>query len=186
MKPPPTIGVFADALAQRDYLAALVRLAGAEPVFEAGADTIVLSLCIERATAPGGVPTIAIDSPRRAASVIAALEQALLRHAARPPHIRIGDAMLDTKDNLWMAPAFPESVRLTDKETDILFYLFDAGGQPVSRDDLLRHVWGYAPDAQTHTLETHIYRLRQKIEPEPSAPRYLLTFEDGYAVANAF
>jgi DNA-binding response OmpR family regulator len=71
-------------------------------------------------------------------------------------------------------------VRLTEKETNILKFLYRAGGRTVERDVLLREVWGYNAGVTTHTLETHIYRLRQKIEPDPSAATILLTDSGGY------
>ncbi len=71
-------------------------------------------------------------------------------------------------------------VRLTEKETSILKYLYRAGAKPVSREELLTEVWGYNAGVTTHTLETHIYRLRQKIEPEPGQARLLLTDSGGY------
>ncbi|MBI1340585.1 response regulator [bacterium] len=73
-----------------------------------------------------------------------------------------------------------KKVRLTEKETNILKYLYRAGGKPVARDELLSEVWGYNANVTTHTLETHIYRLRQKIEPDPSNARLLLTESGGY------
>jgi DNA-binding response OmpR family regulator len=73
-----------------------------------------------------------------------------------------------------------KKVRLTEKETNILKYLYRAGSKPVSREELLTEVWGYNAGVTTHTLETHIYRLRQKIEPEPGLARLLLTDSGGY------
>lgn len=73
-----------------------------------------------------------------------------------------------------------KKVRLTEKETNILKYLFRAGAKAVSREELLTEVWGYNAGVTTHTLETHIYRLRQKIEPEPGQARLLLTDAGGY------
>ena len=73
-----------------------------------------------------------------------------------------------------------KKIRLTEKETNILKYLFRAGATPVSREELLTEVWGYNAGVTTHTLETHIYRLRQKIEPEPGQARLLLTDAGGY------
>jgi DNA-binding response OmpR family regulator len=74
-------------------------------------------------------------------------------------------------------------IRLTEKEADILKYLYHAGAKPVPRDELLREVWGYNANVDTHTLETHIYRLRQKIEEDAAAPRMLLTETGGYRLA---
>ena len=74
-------------------------------------------------------------------------------------------------------------IRLTEKETNILKYLYRAGEKPVSREELLAEVWGYNAGVTTHTLETHVYRLRQKIEPDPSNARLLLTEAGGYRLA---
>jgi DNA-binding response OmpR family regulator len=71
-------------------------------------------------------------------------------------------------------------VRLTEKETSILKYLYRAGEKVVSRDVLLHEVWGYNAGVTTHTLETHIYRLRQKIEKDPSNAELLVTETGGY------
>jgi DNA-binding response OmpR family regulator len=71
-------------------------------------------------------------------------------------------------------------VRLTDKEAAILRYLYRANGKTVLRQVLLHEVWGKDSVVTTHTLETHIYRLRQKTELDPSAPRLLLTDKGGY------
>jgi DNA-binding response OmpR family regulator len=71
-------------------------------------------------------------------------------------------------------------VRLTETEVSIMRYLFRAGQRPVSRETLLQEVWGYNPGLTTHTLETHIYRLRQKIEKDAAAPAILVTETGGY------
>jgi DNA-binding response OmpR family regulator len=71
-------------------------------------------------------------------------------------------------------------VRLTEKETSILKYLYRAGEKVVSREVLLHEVWGYNAGVTTHTLETHIYRLRQKIEKDPSSAELLVTETGGY------
>ena len=71
-------------------------------------------------------------------------------------------------------------VRLTAREISILRYLYRAGERPVSRETLLQEVWGYNSGLTTHTLETHIYRLRQKIEKDAAAPVILVTETAGY------
>ena len=76
-----------------------------------------------------------------------------------------------------------KKVRLTEKETAILKYLYRAGDKVVSRDVLLDEVWGYNAGVATHTLETHIYRLRQKIERDPSDAKLLVTEMGGYRLA---
>ena len=76
-----------------------------------------------------------------------------------------------------------KKIRLTEKETNILKYLYRAGAKAVSREELLAEVWGYNAGVTTHTLETHVYRLRQKIEPDPGNARLLLTEAGGYRLA---
>lgn len=71
-------------------------------------------------------------------------------------------------------------VRLTDKEVAILKYLHRAANRPVPKEVLLAEVWGYNQGVSTHTLETHIYRLRQKIERDAAQARLLLTESGGY------
>ena len=71
-------------------------------------------------------------------------------------------------------------IRLTEKETAILKYLYRAGNQIITRETLLNEVWGYNAAVTTHTLETHVYRLRQKIETDPSNADILVTVTGGY------
>ena len=73
-----------------------------------------------------------------------------------------------------------KKIRLTEKETNILKFLYRSTEGVVPRDVLLHEVWGYNAGVTTHTLETHIYRLRQKIEPDPSNARLLVTESGGY------
>ena len=80
--------------------------------------------------------------------------------------------LLETEDQ--------KKIRLTEKETNILKFLYRAQSGVVARDVLLHEVWGYNAGVTTHTLETHIYRLRQKIEPDPSNARLLVTESGGY------
>ena len=83
-----------------------------------------------------------------------------------------GKIMLDLEND--------KKVRLTDKETAIIKFLYLAGERVVGRDVLLGEVWGYNAGVTTHTLETHVYRLRQKIEREPSNAVLLVTEPNGY------
>ena len=72
------------------------------------------------------------------------------------------------------------SIRLTEKENNILKFLYKNLENTVSRETLLHKVWGYNSKVTTHTLETHIYRLRQKIEDDPSNACFLITEPGGY------
>ena len=80
--------------------------------------------------------------------------------------------ILKTHDN--------NEIQLTEKETDILKFLYHTVEDVVPRDILLHEVWGYNNSVTTHTLETHIYRLRQKIERNPGAAELLVTETGGY------
>lgn len=96
--------------------------------------------------------------------------------------LRFSGWVLDVTHNLLSREVAGQSegLRLTEKEVAILKILHAADGQSVSREVLLDLVWGYADGVETHTLETHIYRLRQKIEDDPAGPSILLTGETGY------
>lgn len=73
-----------------------------------------------------------------------------------------------------------KKIRLTEKETAILKYLYRAGDKAIGRETLLGEVWGYNAGVTTHTLETHIYRLRQKIERNPTQAEIIVTEPGGY------
>lgn len=81
---------------------------------------------------------------------------------------------------LLLETARNRKIRLTEKEAAILKFLYRADGKPVARQVLLNEVWGYNAAVTTHTLETHIYRLRQKVEPDPANARLLVTESGGY------
>lgn len=74
---------------------------------------------------------------------------------------------------------------LTEKEAAILSRLLEADGAVISKTALLADVWGYGPNVSTRTLETHIHRLRRKIEADPGRPRRLLTEAGGYRLAKS-
>jgi len=82
-----------------------------------------------------------------------------------------------------LVTADDKKIRLTEKETNILKFLYRATEDVVPRDILLHEVWGYNAGVTTHTLETHIYRLRQKIEPDPGKARILITENGGYRLS---
>lgn len=92
----------------------------------------------------------------------------------------IGPYVFRPAAKLLLDQAKNRKIRLTEKEAAILKFLYRSGGKPVGRQVLLNEVWGYNSAVTTHTLETHIYRLRQKIEPDPGHARLLLTEGGGY------
>ena len=102
---------------------------------------------------------------------------------AETAELQIGDYLFRPGLKILEPQNGAAKIRLTEKETNILKFLHRAGGQAVARDTLLHEVWGYNAQVSTHTLETHIYRLRRKIEADPSEATLLLTLEGGYALA---
>lgn len=125
---------------------------------------------------------VRLERPCRFSALAGAIRGALHGHArSDEARFAIGPYEFHPADRTLVAPE-REPVRLTDKEAGILRYLHRAG-RPVSREELLGEVWGYNSGVTTHTLETHIYRLRQKMEPGPDDPRLLLTEEGGYRLA---
>lgn len=93
--------------------------------------------------------------------------------------VTLGPFSLDRIANILMK-GDGKAIKITEKERDILLYLKEKAPATVSRQDLLEQVWGYGENINTHTLETHIYRLRQKIEENASEPDLLKTEADGY------
>ena len=79
-------------------------------------------------------------------------------------------------------PETNKVIRLTEKENSILKYLNKLKGSIVTREKLLNEVWGYNQEVNTHTLETHVYRLRKKIESDPSNAKFLITESGGYCL----
>jgi DNA-binding response OmpR family regulator len=97
----------------------------------------------------------------------------------------IGPYSFRPSAKLLQEPQRNRRIRLTEKEAAILKFLYRAGSKPVARQVLLNEVWGYNAAVTTHTLETHIYRLRQKIEPDPANARLLITEGGGYRLLPA-
>lgn len=125
-----------------------------------------------------------VTKPFRLGELMARLRARLRKRGGAEEEIRIGPhlfqpsrkALTDTRSGL--------RVRLTDKEAEILLTLHRAAGAVVSREVLLGSIWGYNADVNTHTLETHIYRLRQKLERNETTATLLATAQGGYRLAN--
>ncbi len=130
--------------------------------------------------------TIAIAKPFRLSELMARLRARLeareklgvLGDPSSP--VRIGPYEFSLADKALHDATANLRIRLTEKEAAILAFLHRMAERPVPREELLREVWGYNPAVTTHTLETHIYRLRRKIEADPGKACLLVTEAGGY------
>jgi len=121
-----------------------------------------------------------VTKPFKFAVLLARLRAQLRTHEQSEDAIfNVGTYMFRPAQKL-LSEEDGNKVRLTEKETAIMKYLYRAEQKVIGRDELLENVWGYNSGVTTHTLETHIYRLRQKIEKEPSNARLLVTEGGGY------
>jgi DNA-binding response OmpR family regulator len=122
----------------------------------------------------------AIAKPFRFSALLQRLHALISYNAADDAGVRIGPYLFHPSAKLLEQEG--RKIRLTEKETNILKFLHASAGT-VPRETLLHEVWGYGPAVATHTLETHIYRLRKKIEQDPGKAQILLTEEGGYRLS---
>ena len=122
-----------------------------------------------------------VAKPFRIAELLARLRaQMRIFENSEDAVFAIGPYIFRPSAKLLQETAKNRRIRLTEKEAAILKFLYRAGTRPVPRQVLLNEVWGYNAAVTTHTLETHIYRLRQKIEPDPTNASLLVTEGGGY------
>jgi DNA-binding response OmpR family regulator len=122
-----------------------------------------------------------LTKPFRLGELLARLRAQLRQHeASEDAAFTIGPYTFQPGSKMLIDRARSKKIRLTEKETSILRYLCRSGEHAVSRETLLGEVWGYNAGVNTHTLETHIYRLRQKIEADPANATILVTAPGGY------
>jgi DNA-binding response OmpR family regulator len=122
-----------------------------------------------------------IAKPFRLNVLLARLRAQLRQHEQSEDAVfTIGPYTFRPSAKILTDAALRKKVRLTEKETAILKYLYRAGARIIGRDVLLNEVWGYNSGVTTHTLETHVYRLRQKIERDPAKAQILVTEPGGY------
>ncbi|MGB8275681.1 MAG: response regulator transcription factor [Alphaproteobacteria bacterium] len=122
-----------------------------------------------------------VTKPFKIGVLLARIRAQLRQHEQSEDAVfTIGPYTFRPSAKLLVNPEKNIKIRLTEKETAILKFLYRAGNRPVSRDVLLDEVWGYNAGITTHTLETHVYRLRQKIETDPAAAEILVTEPGGY------
>ena len=121
-----------------------------------------------------------VTKPFRFAVLLARIRAQLRQHEqSEDATFTVGPYTFKPSQKLMTDPKGAK-VRLTEKEASIIKYLYRAGEKVVTRDILLEEVWGYNSGVTTHTLETHVYRLRQKIERDPSNAEILVTESGGY------
>lgn len=122
-----------------------------------------------------------VTKPFRLGVLLARLRAQLRQHEQSEDAVfTIGHYTFRPSGKILIDDETEKKVRLTEKETAILKYLYRTGDKVVDRDTLLDEVWGYNAGVTTHTLETHVYRLRQKIERDPSNSEILVTEPGGY------
>ena len=146
-----------------------------------GAGFPILLLTEDAAPEPGEPLFETLAKPFRLATLLGRLHALISQHdGGAGKGLRIGPYVFHPAAKLLEGK--DRKVRLTEKETNILKFLHASTGV-VPRQALLHEVWGYGPKVATHTLETHIYRLRRKIEDDPGHARILLTEDGGYRLA---
>ena len=122
-----------------------------------------------------------VTKPFRLGVLLARLRAQLRQHEQSEDAVfTIGPYTFRPSGKVLVDEETEQKVRLTEKETSILKFLYRTGDKVVDRDTLLDEVWGYNAGVTTHTLETHVYRLRQKIERDPSNSKILVTEPGGY------
>ena len=125
-----------------------------------------------------------VTKPFRLGVLLARLRAHIRQHERSDDAVfTIGPYTFQPSAKLLVDNTDKRKIRLTDKEAAILKYLYRAGDRVVGREVLLDEVWGYNAGVTTHTLETHVYRLRQKIERDPSNAQMLVTEPGGYRLA---
>ena len=123
-----------------------------------------------------------IPKPLRFAELMARIETYLARIAVRAnAHLTLGGFHFSHTHKTLIHIASGKVIPLTEKETAMLEYLSNNQGT-TSKETLLKAVWGYGNNVNTHTVETHIYRLRRKIYAVDSTP-LIITAEGGYRLA---
>lgn len=158
--------------------------AGPFPADEAGPSDLYFWLGFKDEKPPAAVrPQNRFVKPLRAGVLLERIHTCRAERSGTPEKITFGDYTLNTVSGELHDGRSEKTLRLTEKESRILAALQGAQDRRLGRRELMEKVWGYGEEIETHTLETHIYRLRQKIESDPAKPLLLLTDETGYRLA---
>jgi len=122
-----------------------------------------------------------ITKPFRLGVLLARIRAQLRQHERSEDAVfNLGPYSFRPAAKMLLSPDNDNKIRLTEKEAAILKYLLRSGDSVIGRDELLNEVWGYNSGVTTHTLETHVYRLRQKLEKDPPNAEILVTEPGGY------
>lgn len=178
----PLLGSFVQALVS-SYVGEIHLVEGTRPP-SATEEKVYLTLCREKGG--NGANAVIIGEgdlafPFRPGRLLRKLRR-MSAAEENGGRLTVGPFVLIAAEGVLIQADSALSIRLTDKERDILLALARAPERRLDRKVLLETVWGYVEGIETHTLETHIYRLRQKIEPDPTAPRILTTEGQGYGL----
>ncbi|MGM0422246.1 MAG: winged helix-turn-helix domain-containing protein [Pseudomonadota bacterium] len=178
MKPIQNLDIqIADSLLEKGLKQVIQQLDGFTVASEGAAADIVIT--DGKADFTGPVIRLPIDKPLRVGRVLQDIASgaAVESLSGEPERIMIGEMIFLPRDKKILPGAGQADIALTDLETRLLLYFTDHPGQNHSKDVLLKAVWEYQTGVTTHTVETHIYRLRQKL---PMFERYLVTTDTGY------
>ncbi len=107
----------------------------------------------------------------------------LLKNLPYSQELNFSHFSLNLREKILKNNKHKQTYRLTGKECQLLHFFYQNEGREISRDILLKKIWEYHPKAETHTLETHIYRLRQKLEEDPAIPQVLVNCREGYKLS---
>lgn len=131
-------------------------------------------------TKPGNI-TLDSNTPLRLGAIIDWAIDRSVTHTQATIHntIILAVGTVQIYEQLFI-PDHGDPIRLTDREIDMIQALYVTPGHIMTKSELLNQVWGYAAGTETHTIETHIYRLRQKIERNPTVPENIVTTDEGY------
>jgi DNA-binding winged helix-turn-helix (wHTH) protein len=107
----------------------------------------------------------------------------LLKNLPYSQELNFSHFSLNLRERILKNTKDQKTYRLTGKECQLLHYFYQNKNQEISKDILLKEIWEYHPKTETHTLETHIYRLRQKLEKDPTVPQVLVNCKEGYKLS---